>query len=208
MQLSAWGIDPRWPDDMAITIDDHPTFLLELLWIRDAYGLQPAGDAPPLLVDAPATQGTTPDAAVWEAAWPELWGGALRHAGSGIEPGLLEAIDRAALGSSERHELFERLLGPRWAMRFGGSALDVSFLGWNERHVDRLMRGWSHRHEDEPELKALGALIPAWRAGLTRIVTIPCHGEHTRRIGTSALLMTDATRADPARFAAALDTFR
>lgn len=208
MQLSAGGGDPRWPDDMAITIEDHPTFLLELLWIRDAYGLQPAGDAPPLLVDAPAAVGATPDAAVWEAAWPGIWDGAVRHAATGIEPGLLEAIDRAALGSTERHELFERLLGPRWVMRFGGSALELGFLGWNDRHVDRLLRRWPRRPEDEPEWEALAALVPAWRAGLTRIVTIPCHGEHTRRIGASALLMTDATREDPARFAAALEAFR
>jgi len=36
---------------------------------------------------------------------------------------------------------------------------------------------------------------------------IPCRGSCTRRIGASALLLTDETRDDPIRFAEALGTF-
>ena len=31
-----------WPHDMLITTD-HPSPLFELLWVREAWGLQPAG---------------------------------------------------------------------------------------------------------------------------------------------------------------------
>lgn len=55
---------------------------------------------------------------------------------------------------------------------------------------------------------SLDALIPAWREGLTKIVTIPCRGSCTHRIGEHALLMTEETRNDPIRYAAALDNFR
>ena len=47
----------------------------------------------------------------------------------------------------------------------------------------------------------------AWEAGLTRIVTIPCRGEHTRIISNSALLVTQTTRADPTLYCAALTSF-
>jgi len=62
--------------------------------------------------------------------------------------------------------------------------------------------------EDEPERRSLEALIPARRAGLSRVVTIPCRGEHTRMVERSALLVSDGTRDDPERYAAALRAFR
>ena len=62
--------------------------------------------------------------------------------------------------------------------------------------------------EDPPSPSpVIAALVPAWEAGLMRIVTIPCRGEHTRVIGDSALLVTDATRADPELYSAALASF-
>jgi len=32
-----------WPHDMTITIEDSPPFLSELLFVRSAWGLEPAG---------------------------------------------------------------------------------------------------------------------------------------------------------------------
>ena len=60
---------------------------------------------------------------------------------------------------------------------------------------------------NSPEHRDLEALIPAWRAGLTKIVTIPCRGEYTRKLGTNALLVTDGTRADSGLYRAALASF-
>jgi len=46
-----------WPHDMVITVDDDPVSLVELLWVRDAWGLQPLhDDVPPPLVDSPEPQ--------------------------------------------------------------------------------------------------------------------------------------------------------
>ncbi|GAB3617589.1 hypothetical protein GCM10027416_21460 [Okibacterium endophyticum] len=61
--------------------------------------------------------------------------------------------------------------------------------------------------EDSPEHRSLDSLIPAWEAGLSKIITIPCRGEYTRVVGDSALL-TEVTRNDPDRYAVALGTFR
>jgi hypothetical protein len=63
------------------------------------------------------------------------------------------------------------------------------------------------RLEDQPERRDLAALIPAWRAGLTTIVTIPCAGEFTLRIGENALLTTAATREDSDSYRRALSMF-
>lgn len=45
-----------WPREMLITVEDRPTTLLELLWIREAYALTPPGDdRPPTLAGARGT---------------------------------------------------------------------------------------------------------------------------------------------------------
>ena len=53
-----------WPHDMVVEIEDSPHALLDLLWLREACGLQPAGvDLPPLLAHPPARQAARlPDA--------------------------------------------------------------------------------------------------------------------------------------------------
>jgi len=58
-----------------------------------------------------------------------------------------------------------------------------------------------------PEHRDLDALITAWQAGLTKIVTIPCQRDFHRRISPTAMLMTDAERADSAAYRRALNAF-
>jgi hypothetical protein len=58
--------------------------------------------------------------------------------------------------------------------------------------------------EEGPERLALDALVPAWRAGLTKIVEIPCRGTFTRILGPRSILVTAETRADPDRYREAL----
>lgn len=60
---------------------------------------------------------------------------------------------------------------------------------------------------ESPEHRDLDALIRAWRTGLTKVVTIPCRGEFSRKITDNALLMTDATRADSSAYQRALSSF-
>ncbi len=197
-----------WPHDMVISVDDGPHQIMELLWVREAYALQPAGDLPPQLVDTPPTTGETDQRDVWEAAWPELWDAVVRHSSGIIYHSRFEALRSTADGSPERAELLLQMRGPTWRDRFGDTPFDQSYRSWTERRFHERTARQPRSLAESPERRSLDALIPAWEAGLAKIITIPCRGEHTRVIGDSALLMTEATRADPERYAAALRTFR
>lgn len=202
-----------WPHDMMLTIDDRPNTLLELLWIREAYALQPQGeDLPPLLSDTPATVQNAALSAdtrdEWAGAWPHIWHAAVAHAGSDIDPALFDEIQTTAIGSTERADLIDRIVGPSWHDEFGNSALSHdSYSTWSQGGMDAHLAALPTRLEDQPERRDLPALIPAWRAGLTKIVTIPCPGEFTRRVSDNALLMTAETREDSDSYRRALSTF-
>lgn len=202
-----------WPHDMAITVDDRPHVLRELLWVREAYGLQPTGDdLPPLLVDPPETARTAPltmaERTAWEEAWPRIWRAAVRHAGREDDHAERERLHATPVGSPERAELFQQLIGPTWRDEFGDEVFDdPSYAAWSEREWDRHRASVPRALDEAPERRDLDALIPAWRAGLTRIVTIPCRGEFVGRISEHALLMTEAVRADSAAYRRALASF-
>ncbi len=115
-------------------------------------------------------------------------------------------IRDTADGSPERAELLLQLRGPTWRDRFGDMAFDESYKSWSKRSYER-SRKWPHSLGQSPERISLNALISAWEAGLSKIITIPCHGEYIRVIRGSTLLMTEATRSTPERYAAALRTF-
>lgn len=201
-----------WPHDMSITVEDRPHTLLELLWIREAYDLQPHGeDLPPLLSDAPAM---VQDAAVstetrdeWEAAWPGIWHAAVAHAGQDSDPRLFDELHHTADGSAKRVDLLHRIVGPNWRDEFGDSAFDDSHRAWSQRGMDAHMKAMRKQLEDQPERRDLSALIPAWRAGLTKVVTIPCSGEFTRKVGENTLLTTGVTRESSESYRRALNTF-
>ena len=203
--------DP-WPHEMVITVDDDANSLVELLWIREAWELQPSGDdLPPLLVDTPdlrLNQDEEFDIRGWQTAWSELWIASVRHAGSVRDPGLFEALRGTADHSAERADLMARLMGPSWRGRFGEAGLDERYAAWTAAQFQQRVARHPTSFEDQPERRSLEALIAAWRVGLTKIVTIPCRGEYTRTIGEHTLLVTDATRDDVDMFSAALRLFR
>ena len=100
------------------------------------------------------------------------------------------------------------MIGPTWRDDFGDSAFDHDSLrDWFQLGMDAHLAAMPKRLEDQPERRDLPILIPAWRAGLTKIVTIPCAGDFTRRIGDHALLITSATRQDSDSYRRALSTF-
>jgi hypothetical protein len=197
-----------WPHDMVIRIENDLQQVMDLLWVREAYGLHPVGDAPPSLIDTPERSGSPDDVPGGEAAWPGLWQAVLDHAGGLDATPLLERLHRTGLDPAERAELLAGLFGPSWRDRFGDAAFDDRYRAWTERRFRDRTRDHARTLAETPERRSLAALVPAWEAGLVKIVTIPCHGEHTRRIGDATLLMTDATRDDPERYTAALSGFR
>ncbi|MDP3951002.1 hypothetical protein [Microbacterium sp.] len=121
---------------------------------------------------------------------------------------MFDELQTTAYGSTERADLLHRIIGPTWRDEFGDSAFDHrSYSTWSQSGMDAYLAAMPRRLEEEPERRDLSALIPAWRAGLTKIVTIPCVGEFTRTVGESALLMTAATRDESDRYRRALSTF-
>lgn len=201
-----------WPHDMIITVEDRPSALLELLWLREAHGLHPEGDdLPPLLILTPDPAERTVDDATrekWDGAWTRIWHAAAAHAGRERDPQLLEQLHGTALGGAERMALLSELIGPTWDDEFGRDALeDPSYRRWEEGSMEEFHASRPRSLADSPERRDLEALVPAWRAGLTQIVVIPCRGEHTRTLNSNALLVTEGTRADSDRYRRALASF-
>ncbi|MEN0085313.1 MAG: hypothetical protein AAGC66_11150 [Leifsonia sp.] len=201
-----------WPHDMMITIEDDLQQVLELLWIREAWMLEPEGpDLPPLLVDTPAPLDASVRAAApveaWRETWPRVWRAVVAHTGNVRDADILERLQQSADRSDERARLLLELIGPSWQDALGAAAGPDDLQQWMHAQFERRASRRPVTLEEQPERAALDALIPAWRCGLTKIVEIPCGGSHTRRIGEHTLLVTAGTRADTARYAEALASF-
>ncbi|PVZ93662.1 hypothetical protein DDQ50_15140 [Amnibacterium flavum] len=193
---------------MVITIDEYPSSLLDLLWLREALGLHPEGDdLPPLLIETPdRVIDDQADTAVWETAWPGVWDAVVRHSARIPDPEIFTALQASADASPERADLLRQLIGPSWSDQFGTAAFGAEHSSWSAAQR-RSPRSRPLPYDRQPERVCLDALVPAWRAGLTKVVTIPCRGTHTRRIGDNALLMTASTREDPEGYRLALRSF-
>lgn len=216
MRPDRWN---AWPHDMVLAIDDSPSALLELLWVREAWHLTPEGDVPPPLADTPgATAPADPgapaesadpasrDTTGWAEAWARLWSAGLAHAADPSDQH--EMLATTQLSVTERIALLHHLFGPSWHDEFDDATLGEPYQEWNRRHIERLLAARrTARLDEEPERICLDALVPAWRAGLLRVVVLPCRGSFTRTIGPHALLATAETRDDPARYRAALAAF-
>jgi hypothetical protein len=202
-----------WPHEMIITIEEDSAALLELLWIRQAWDLHPAGrDLPPILAGEftrPPTSAVQPDRlAAWQAAWSALWRACVDHAGLIRDPALHDRIHLSAVGSPERSKMLDELVGPSWRDEFGNDALTEQYDQWLEARSGARAPSHHRSADEEPERVSLAALIPAWRAGLTKIVTIPCQGSFTRIIGAHTLLVTEETRNNTRTYSDALAAFQ
>ena len=201
-----------WPHDMVLTITDDDDAILELLWVREAWALQPTGvDLPPrpLQISTPAAsaQQLRRHKQEWNRAWSELWFAVLDHLAQARGRPRFDALRDAALGSDERLRLLEQFRGPSWRARFGDEPFNDAYRTW--QHALAGQRGTEHDVPlgQQPERQCLDAVIPAWQRGLTTIIPIPCAGTYTRTAGDHALVLTRETRADPARYREALHQF-
>jgi hypothetical protein len=133
--------------------------------------------------------GTGPSAAErveWESAWPRLWHAAAEHAGRDQDPRQFERLQQTAVGSPEREKILREMVGPSWRDEFGDAVLDDHFCqDWSRRGTGAHLPSMRERTTHSPEHRDLDALIPAWRAGLTKIVTIPCKGVYSHKITPS-----------------------
>lgn len=200
-----------WPHDMGITIDDRPHAVLELLWLREAFDLPIAADAPPPLLDTPARAArilAEDEYGAWERAWPRLWDAVTCHAATEHDPAILDQLMRPTGPSDARTALLRQLMGPSWRDEFDAEAFDdPSYLDWSQRGFDAVVASHPRALADSPEHRDLEALIPAWERGLTKIVTIPCRGPYTRTVPPAGLVTTAGTRAHSDTYRAALRSF-
>lgn len=195
-----------WPSQMMITVENNPLALLELLWVREAWDLDLDGDVPPLLEHGPERLGSAEAPTGWQKAWPELWQGCLSHLT--VDTGaLLQKLQSTADGSPERAKLLGALLGPSWHERFGDESLGAPFNAWQEERRSAQREESPVPFDATPERLSLHALVPAWEAGLIRVVTLPCRGGYTRAVAGSTLILTEKDHQDPSRYAAALSKF-
>jgi hypothetical protein len=200
-----------WPHDMVLTISNDDGGLAELLWVRQAWGLSPRGDVPPpadvMPVPVPSVENLRRDKGEWERAWIELWTARLGHVGKAQNHDLFEAVQAAPLGSVERRDLLDELMGPSWRTRFGNAGFDDGYQQWIRGLFDQNIAESRLSLHQHPERRCLDALIPAWERGLTTVVVVPCSGDYTRTLGSHGLCLTRAARLDPGRYARALRTF-
>jgi len=202
-----------WPHDMILTIEDDSQTLLDLLWVREAWSLRPAGDdlAPLLSVTPISTHNEAVPVgkiAEWQEAWPSIWQACLQHAGQIRDATVFEQLHGTAIGANERASLLHGLLGPSWRDAFSDDAFTDQYLDWNQAQFEANSNRRYQSFEEEPERVSLAALIPAWQAGLSKVVVIPCTGSFTRVIGQHTLLLTAETRDDPERYSEALGLFQ
>ncbi|WJS90408.1 hypothetical protein [Microbacterium testaceum] len=202
--------DP-WPHDMILAIEDDPHEAIEMLWVREAYALEVAGDVPPPLIDTPApgarTLGET-ERARWQSAWAALWARVVAHAGRPTGSPAMDRLMRQDLPPEERAALLAEVTGPSWREEFGDGVFDdPSFHDARDRASDARRSARPHSFADIPERRDVEALVPAWRQGLVRIVVIPCRGAYVRSLGATGLLVTPGVRADSSVYRAALASF-
>lgn len=201
-----------WPHDMTLTVEDRPHTLLELLWIREAHGLDPTDDAlPPPLVDRPAAAARRVDEetrARWTEVWPRIWGDAVAHAATDPDPALLDRAVATTLSPAERETLLGRIVGPTARDAFGVEVSDdAAYRAWERRGSETHLATHVTTLADSPERRDVATLADAWRRGLARVVTLACRGTYVRQIGPHALLVTDEVRSDAAAYRAALESF-
>ncbi len=196
---------------MVISIEDRPHAADEMLWVREAYGLDVEGDVPPLLTDTPAPAAralTEVERSRWTTVWPLLWIRIIEHAGRPTDHGAMERLMDRDLPTEQRETLLSQVMGPSWRDEVGDAVFeDPSYRGWQERSFEAGRSAAPRPLDEQPERRDLEALVPAWRRGLERIVVLACRGPYVWVLGSSALLVTTEIREDSRAYRAALASF-
>ena len=191
-----------WPHDMTITIEDAPTFLTELLFVRSAWGLDPA-DVPPLDREPDPGTSTRPRRPaidelerLWLIDWQRAWTQFQDDPREGRIPDENELRRIAESSDEELQEAYSTRPSAIWSAGTDGEAA----FRWRASLVD------DHRTSlaETPERLALPALIHAWHHGIDIIVQLPYRGHYARQLSRRHLLVSRETRHNPDLYTEAL----
>lgn len=182
-----------------VSAEECSSDLLELLWVRQAWGLEVTGGPPELMV-APELVSKTLDDTVrrsWEVEWLPIWESALVNEGEEAPPLQLPFPSAVARITYERSQV-----GP-WRSRFGDAAADGTFADWR--------RGRLGEHRDAPLVQLPSSIAPlmkrAEEADLRRLVILPCGGKYAVRSGRHTLVASWATTHSNSLLALSLKNF-
>lgn len=193
-----------WPSGMKISVNEHETHILELLFIRDAWALSPKDEAPatspkphPGNSKRPGNDSLEEWNHRWSWAWRRAWEWYTASNSSASSP--LEA-PRNRLQPNQPPT---PTAPPRWVTQYGSDGIDFdAYRTWAEQlRSDPLVP-----FEQQPERISVEALTAAWRRGLTTILALPYIGHYARRITPSHLVVSFETRHDPKAYSQALAT--
>lgn len=175
-----------WPREMQIFVEERDRTLLELLFVRNAWGLLPAEPALEPSPDPGASaRPVTPDRPTWEARWRNAWE--------------LAWADQLAAQPGVPTHPFHR--SPSWTEKLGEDGIDIDALA---RWLDSLVPDLRTPLESRPERRNVAAVEGAWESGLDTIIVLPYRGYFAERVSDRHLVVSAAVRNDPIRYAKAL----
>ncbi|MBO9579031.1 MAG: hypothetical protein J7480_09735 [Microbacteriaceae bacterium] len=175
-----------WPPEMRIHVEERDRNLLELLFVRSAWGLLPQEPAlEPRPDPGSSARPDAPDRATWEDWWREAWKLAW-EAHISAPPGALAHLDHRSTS---------------WIAQFGDEGIDTEALA---RWVDQLMPDLAMPLASQPEWRNAGVLRGAWATGLDTIIVLPYREPYAERVSARHLAVSPPVRNDPARYAEAL----
>lgn len=154
-------------------ITDVPKPLIELLFVRDVWGL-PVGRDLPAADPQPDRAGSThPDRPEIAAQWEELWAAALEHLAAPAD------------------EHF-------WGLRYGLEGVDLPSMRAWKTAVTRQIEAVAAEYHHAPETLLRPEFAAAERRGLQALIILPVHGPYARTHGGDHLLISTTTYLTPA----------
>jgi hypothetical protein len=160
---------------------DVPSALLELLYLRELWDLAVANDIPPIQTPPPRTGRPRPVETL-ASEWTRLWDDAISALSSGETP-------------------------TSWALVHGTDGTDRAAMEkWRAEHNARITRATIEavtRRRSTPE-----QLVGPTARTVQDVFILPLVGDYGLRISDSAVLVSESTRQDPAKYAAALTRTR
>lgn len=191
-----------WPHDMLITIEEQPSTLMLLLFVRDAWGLDLNG-VPPLEA-SPSPGATRPpdemDRDETNGRWAADWARAIEAVSPSSAP--IREPDAELKRLLDADLSFDELMEAVSIETYWRAGLDAEAeWAWRRSLEPDRSVGWP-----SPEHNAVEWLVPVWQSGLRTIIELPFAGYFARRLDREHTLVSRVTRHNPELYSLALST--